>query len=399
MKSSKRVRIIAAVDEGIFSQVAASILRNQDYDLIAVHFYIDLEKLGMNPSEFPAALQKSNLTQIEKFCAGIDVPLRVIDITEEVLAKVYDPFWMATLTGAPSAPTLDWVSGFLIPKLSTLARDYKADFFSTGHLARKHDEKQGGVLRYLDPLLDQSASFSRLHSYLSPEILSRLILPLGEVSLDRLARLAQEMGLLKKPNREADEPETPSGLEELLLNHEHRRRWLFTPTLLQNPGVHARAPGDFFKPGPIQSHEEPGLPDHPGIPFFKVGDALAEYPGQVVLEVRNPSRTLVIGPALKLLARRAFIQDLVWNVRPKSSVNNLKLQVEAFGSNPIGEGSLMLYPGNLGELSLTAPLPGLYAGRWLTFYDGAWILGAGKVSEVRGDFEAQFQIEKNAEAE
>lgn len=396
MKSSKRSRIIAAIDDSIFSQVAASILRNQDYDLIAVHFGIDLEKLGLNPAEFPTALRKSNLAQIEKFCLGIDVPLRVIDVTEEVLAQVYDPFWMATLTGAPSAPTLDWVSGTLIPKLFHLARDYKAEFFSTGHLATKREEKPAGILRYLDPALDQSGSFSRLHSYLTPDILGRLILPLGEVSLDRLARLAQEMGLLKKT---PDDVGGKLGLAELLLNHEARGRWHFPRSLLQNPKVQARAPDDYFTPGPVRIHEDLSLSEHPGIPFFKVGDALAEFPDQVVVEIRNPSRTLIIGAPSRLEGRRVFVQDLVWNIRPKSGLHHVKLQVEAFDSRHVSSGALTHYPGGLGELHLDPPLPGLCPGKNLTFYDGAWILGAGKIAEIKAELEPQIPIEKNDEDE
>lgn len=400
MKPSKRARVIAAVDENIFSQVAASVLRNQDYDLIAIHLAVDLQAFGLDATEYPSALRKSNIVQIEKFCSGIDIPLRIIDITEEVLARIYDPFWMTTLTGAPSSATLDWVSGYLMPKLSRLARDYKADSFATGHLARKLEEKPAGILRYVDPTadpaMDQSDSFSRLSSGVDSDILGQLILPLGEVSLNRIVRLAQEMGLLKKGAEDAD---GKLGLQKLLEDHSARGRWSFTEAQLQNPRVQARAPSEFFKPGPMRSLDDFSSTEHTGIPFYKVGTPVPEFPGQFVLEIRNPSKTLIIGAPSDLDVGRVFLQDLTWNSRPKSVVLDLKVEAEAFGSRRSSSGLLTLFPGGLGDLRLETPLSGLAEGGWLTLYDGPRVLGAGKIAKALKGLPGQIPIEKDAESE
>ncbi len=402
MKSTKRTRVIAAVDENIFSQVAASILRNQDYDVVAVHLFIELEKIGLNPVEFPTALRKSNLEKIEKFCAGIDIPLKVIDVTDEVLAKVYDPFWMATLTGSPVNPSLDWVSGFLIPKLAELAHDYKAANFSTGHLARKLDEKPAGILKYVDTdtgmPLDQSATFARIPAGRSGDALEGLILPIGEVSIDRLLRLAQEMGLLPKERDGEPIPESES-LAALRADHDGRGRWKFTERMLATPGLQERAPEGTFRRGPVRSVEDFTLADHAGIPFFKVGDALADFPGEAVLEIRNASRTLILGPPSALLVAHVFIADLVWFIPPKSMVRGLKVEVLGGLSREVAPGRLTLYPGALAELQLEKPLVGLDAGMILVFYDGPRVLGAGKIAEVPRLSGAQLPIEKPVEYE
>jgi len=389
MKSPKRARIIVAVDDQILSQVAASVLRNQDFDLVAVHFHIDLERLGQNPDEYPSALRKQDLAKIEKFCAGIDIPLRVIDVTEEVLAQVYDPFWMATLTGAPAAPTLDWVSSFLIPKLASLAKDYRAESFATGHLVRKLEEKPCGILRYTDPALDQSSSFARLAD---PALLDHLLLPLGEVSFDRIVRLAREMDLLAKDPEDYD---GTIGSRKLLGQRIARGKWEFTEHLLSNPNLQSRAPTGYFQPGPMRSNEEITIAEHRGIPFYKVGSTLSEFPGQVVVELRNASRTLIVGSRSEIEIRHAFVQSLSWSIPPASSVRDFKMSVQAFGTHEVAPARVTLFPGALGELRLETPLVGLAYGMWLVFYDEDRVIGSGKVAEIP----PQMPIEKAAESE
>lgn len=389
MKSPKRVRIIVAVDDQILSQVAASVLRNQDFDLVAVHFLVDLERVGQKPDEYPSALRKQDLAKIEKFCSGIDIPLRVIDVTEEVLAQVYDPFWMATLTGAPVAPTLDWVSGFLLPKLSSLAKDYRAESFATGHLVRKLEERPCGILRYSEPLLDQSASFSRITD---STVLDHLLLPLGEVSYDRIVRLAREMDLLEKDPEDFD---GSAGARKLLEQRATRGRWAFPENLLSNPNVQARAPTGYFQAGPVRSHEEITIAEHRGVPFFKVGHTIAEFPDQVVVEIRNPSRTIIIGNLSEIEIHHVFVQNLSWSIRPTSPVRDFKVSVQAFGERKAVPARVTLFPGDLGEVRLEAPLVGLAYGTWLVFYDEDRVIGSGKVAEIP----PQMPIEKAAESE
>ncbi len=406
MKSSKRVRVIAAIDENIFSQVAASILRNQDYDLVAIYLLIDLEKLGLNSSTFPSAMRKSNLTKIEKFCSGIDVPLRVIDVTEDVIAKVYDPFWMARLTGAPSAPRLDWVSGFLIPKLAELAKDFRAESFCTGHLARKLDEKPGGILRYsddTDPYLDQSESFSRLKADSSSDVLDRLILPLGEVSLDRIAHLAQEMGLLKKPVLIEDDDEAEKidpdliAMADLLEEYRTRGRWEFTEAQLSSPELQARAPGDYFNRGPIRSTDEVTVEEHKGIPFYQRGDSAPEFHEQVVLDILLQSKTIIIGPKKNGAIGRAFLQNILWNLAPKNPIHAFPIIVSIFGERKWVEATLTLYPGGLGDLKLRSPLYGTARGTTLVFYEGSRVIGSAKIAETPKELSREIPIEMTAD--
>lgn len=341
MKSTKRSRIIVALDDQVLSQVAASILRNQDFDLIGVHFSIDLTRIGLDQEDYPSALRKQDIAKIEKFCAAIDIPLRIVDVTEEVFATVYDPFWMATLTGAPTSPALDWVSGFLIPRLAALSKEFRAEWYATGHLVRKLEETPCGLLRYTDPMLDQSASFSRLKSL---ELLDHLLLPLGNVSFERIIRLAHEMNLIEKDME----------IDQILNQRADHAKWKFTNELLQNPVVQSRAPAGYFKPLSVPRDNE---------------------------------------------VWRAFIQDLHVNVPPSSVVRDLKVTVQAVNGGDAALGSVTLFPGFLADLRLKEPLAGLASGSWLVFYDGERVIGSGKVAEIRPYSATEIPIEKAVEAE
>jgi len=84
MKPFKKKRVVIGIDAGLPSRVAASVLRNQDFDLMAVHLVCDLAALGSEPETYPSAMGASDLPGIEKFCESLGVPLKTIDVTRSL---------------------------------------------------------------------------------------------------------------------------------------------------------------------------------------------------------------------------------------------------------------------------------------------------------------------------
>ncbi|MBS1961479.1 MAG: MnmA/TRMU family protein [Bdellovibrionales bacterium] len=391
MKPSKRKRIVFGIDEGLPARVAASILRNQDFDLLVVHLRCDLAALGEDPETYPAAMRPSDLPAIEKFCESLGVPLKVIDVTEEVLAKVYSPFWIATLSGARFDGAGAFARDILFPHLQAIADARQADAIATGHFAKVTPE----IYRYPEESLDQSRILARL----APTQLSRTIFPVGDVALEMLLRLASEIGAAPKE----EGPFVFAKAERALVgSREKRGRWEWTDAQLADPRVQARAAGDYFKPGAIGGAVEFAVGEHRGIPFFQVGSPDPQHAGHYVAEVQPQARQLLVATEGDLAVDTLFVHRLVWHERASGGRHrSRRLLVEKESPNSrtarLGPArvpaTLFEYPDRFGELRLDSPLYAVAPGETLVFFEESRVLGSAIVvaSERRGKGEMPIE--------
>lgn len=394
MKPFKRKRIVFGIDEGLPSRVAASILRNQDFDLLAVHLRCDLAAIGEDPATYPSAVQTSDLPAIEKFCESLGVPLKTIDVTEETLAKVYTPFLIATLGGKRFAGSAAWVREILAPHLDSVARARDAELFATGHFARWTTD----LHRHPEAALDQSRSLVGLDR----ATLERFVLPVGEVSVEMLMRLAREIGAATKADGEF---ELAAEMRALAEDRARRGRWEWTDAQLLDPRVQVRAGEDFFKPGPIGGADEFAVGEHRGIPFFSVGAAVPQIPGAFVLETHPQSRMLTVATESRLGSRSAILQGLKWyEPNPMGAHRRRRVTVEkeppnarvgAIGPTRV-EGFLLEYPGGIGEVHFEVPLSGLGIGETLVFFEESRVLGSATITEIIRAFLPEKAIESDA---
>jgi tRNA-specific 2-thiouridylase len=379
MKSPKRKRIVIGIDEGLPALVAASILRNQDFDLLAVHLRCDLATLGEDPTSYPSSMGASDLTAIEKFCESLGIPLRTIDVTEETLAKVYNPFWIATLGGGRFGGSATWAREILFPKLEECAASRGAEGLATGHFARLAPE----LYRYPERAFDQS----RIFAFLDRARLERMTLPVGDVSVEMLLRLGREIGVIPKDDHSSLERD----LENFMAARSRRGRWEWAAGQLEDPRVQARAAGDFFRPGPVIGADEVAVGEHRGVPGYQVGSPAPSRPGYFVKSIRSPSSTLLISNEEGMATNHFRVQNVVWSEPPQGGEGHRlrRIQVEKeprTGSvSKIGpdqaSGSLLPYPGGLAEVRLDSALYAISPGETLVFYEESRVLGSAKVAD------------------
>jgi tRNA-uridine 2-sulfurtransferase len=380
MSSVKKGRIVFGMDDRFPSRVAASILRNQGFDLLAVHLQFDLEAHGEDPSTYPTALHKRDVAPIEKFCESLGVPLKIIDVTEESLALVYNPYWIATLSGKRYAADAAWAKEILFPHLEAIAKQRGAESIATGHFARKSPE----LYRYSEPEFDQSRILARLDA----STLSQLVLPVGEVSLDMLLRLAVEIGAISKS--ESGEKHDVSKLSE---DRKLRGRWEWSHELLSNPAVQARSAGEYFSPGPMSGSVDFNVAEHRGIPFHQIGTPVK--PGVYVGEIHPVTRAITVGPESNLSSSGVRVSGLTWcekDLKDRHRTRALTVEREPGnalrpGIGPVSvPGHLLEYPGGLAEITFEASLFGLAPGETLVFYEESRVLGSALVVEtLRGN--------------
>lgn len=393
MKSHKRKRIVFGIDEGLPSRVAASILRNQDFDLLAVHLHCDLAAIGEDPATYPTAMRSSDLPRIEKFCESLGIPLKCVDVTGEVIAKVYTPFWIATLNGSRFAASSAWVREIVVPHLDSIARARGADGLATGHFARRAPD----LYRFSESEFDQCRSLARI----GRETLAKLVLPVGDVSVEMLTRLAREIAGTDKEEAPFDRGRE---LQSLLKDRSARGRWAWTEAQLADPRVQSRAAGDYFRSGPVSGTSEFAVGDHRGIPFFSVGAKAPGNPGYYVKEALPQSRTLVVATEANLAVHTLYVHGLHW-LEPRDKAHlRRRVVIEKECGIPRTEkvgpdrasGWLLEYPGGLAEIRLDSPLFALGSGEELVFFEESRVLGTALLVEAHRSESQEKAIENPA---
>lgn len=146
--------------------------------------------------------EEEDVAACESLCLSLGIPYRAIDLSAEYEARVLDYFKAEYRAGRTPNPCVrcnrDMKFGFLLERAREEGAEF--DFFATGHYARV--EPRGGVphLRVaVDTAKDQTYFIHRL----SPEVLSRVVFPLGGLTKARARELAREFGLAA-----ADKPES-----------------------------------------------------------------------------------------------------------------------------------------------------------------------------------------------
>jgi tRNA-specific 2-thiouridylase len=392
MKPVKRRRIVVGIDGGLPSRVAASILRNQDFDLLAVHLRIDLAAAGEDPALYPSSMRPVDLPSIEKFCESLGAPLKTIDVTGEVLSRVFSPFWIATLGGRRFSGSLAFAREILFPHLEAIALARGAEAIATGHFAVKSPE----LGRYPDPMFDQGRTLAGL----SATSLSKLILPIGDVSLEMMMRLAKEIGAIPKGEKNAP---FEQDLAILTAARAERGVWEWTDTQLSNPQVQARAAGDYFLRGALSGGDEFAEGEHRGVPFYQIGARSPQYAGYLVREIHPQSRTLIVGPPARLRTERIFVKRLQWidesgageRFRPRrvtAEKEPSSVRVPALG--PMAVPALLFeFPDGLAEIRLFEPLSAIGTGDTLVLYQESRILGSAVVATVGPEPKVEKAIE------
>ena len=184
IKMKKKVAV--AMSGGVDSSVAAALLLCKGFEVVGVTMKLQDEESGA-------------ISDAKKVCDILGINHYVADFTKIFRAEVEDYFVAEYLRGRTPNPCVRCNKKIKFGKLFDFAGELGADFLATGHYARvtfengKHRLKKATDLKK-----DQSYVLYNL----TEEKLSRIILPLGEMSKDEIRARAEELNLpvAKKPD-------------------------------------------------------------------------------------------------------------------------------------------------------------------------------------------------------
>lgn len=362
--------IVVAMSSGVDSSVAAAMLARS---------YRNVRGVYMANWSQAARCAEQDYKDVQQVCKKIGIPCERVNFEREYWNNVFEPMIEGYSRGLTPNPDVGCnrhvkfgrLFQYLASRFSALPPS-KSWWLATGHYARvaiDSETQEHCLLRGLSPAKDQSYYLSSI----DPQVLSRLLMPIGHYQKLQIRDLAQSYNL-----HVASKPDS-QGL--CFVSQEHNRFDAFLNDYI------APKTGNFVtKDGKVWGQ-------HPGIWHATVGQRARvsmpqgdpRYTGTwYILEKRAVTNELVIvrGSEHPALYKRALsVANWRWIARPSTTATNLLLQYQSL-KKPSGIANIEWENEAPRTIHLTEPARAIAPGQVAVIYDGPRVLGSGTIVDT-----------------
>jgi len=356
----ERKRVLVGMSGGVDSAAAAALLQDGGYKAVGCTLrLLDSEVLGQELGSGCCSLE--DVEDARSVARRLGMDFFVFNFKDAFRRHVMDDFAAAYLTGSTPNPCIQCNRHIKFNALLQRADELEIDFIATGHYARVDRDGETGrwrLLRGLDRRKDQSYVLYPL----TQRHLSRLLLPVGDLSKAEVRSLAEARGLCnaRKPDSQ-DICFVPDG---------------DYPAFLRRYGGADLTPGDFVDTAGR------ALGRHRGLACYTTGQrrglgVSADRP-LYVLRKDGASNTVVLGDEAELYSSVVWAEGFNWVSLPPQEG---PLSVTAKTRYSQTEAAGTLYPEEDGRVCVEFDTPqrAVTAGQSLVVYQGEAVVGGGVI--------------------
>ncbi len=187
------MRAVVGLSGGVDSSVAAYLLKEQGVEVIGVFMINWHDKTGTLEGDCP---WKDDLVFAQLVAKKLGIEFHSADLSREYKKRVIDYMFSEYGKGRTPNPDVLCNREIKFDEFFRVAEEYGADFVATGHYCRKDSLDKDGktffrLLTGLDPNKEQSYFLCQLNQ----EQLSRILFPVGDLTKERVRRIAAEQEL------------------------------------------------------------------------------------------------------------------------------------------------------------------------------------------------------------
>ena len=353
--------VLAAMSGGVDSTVMALLLQNAGYFVTGVMMKLfENEDIGRDPLEPCLALASKG--DAEAVAEMLDIPFFVYNMAEEFRACVLGKFISEYERGRTPNPCVDCNRSIKFGALFDKADKLGCKYLATGHYARVEKSGDRWLLKKgTDTKKDQSyVLFS-----LTQDKLSRVILPLGELSKVQVRELAAENGF---PNASRSDSQDicflPDGDYATFIE---------------------RFSGKKPKPGNIVDLYGTKLGEHRGITHYTVGKrrglGISSSGRLFVKELDVAANTVVLGDNGSLFHSRLVAKDI--NLIATDTLDTgTRCTAKIRYAHSGAAATVRQYGENELSVVFDTPQRAITKGQYVVLYDGETVIGGGTIDDI-----------------
>ena len=356
METLKKNKILLGLSGGVDSTAAVLLLKEKGFEVVGYYFDV----LGNNEEGVKRAQEVADQLGIE-FIAE--------DVKNEFDRKVISNFCSEYSKGRTPNPCVVCNPNVKFKKLVENANKVGAYYIATGHYARVIQDEQTRVFHVakgVNERKDQSYMLYRL----GQDVLSRLILPLGEFDDKEKTR-----GIVR--NQGIDNADAKDSQEICFVDDDTNYE-----AFLEERGYKS-APGKFVdKDGKV-------LGDHKGISSYTIGQrkglGIALGKPAFVTEINSEKNTVTLGDNADLFKVRVISTDNVITDKNLDLTKPVNVQGKIRYAAKPANCTIIMIGKDLLEAIFEEPQRAATPGQSVVFYDGDLVVGGGFISEFNGE--------------
>jgi len=389
-------RVLVAMSGGVDSSVAAALLVEAGHEVVGVTMKTFC--YSETPDSGKTCCGLDGIVDARRVATALGIPHYVFDVEEDFTRDVIDDFVREYARGRTPNPCVRCNGNTKFRDLLVRGEALGCDRIATGHYVRvEHGPAGSGLLRGLDERKDQSYFLWGLPR----EMLPRLLFPLGALTKAEVRDRARKLSLAT-----AEKPES----QEICFVPSGNYRDLLAKKL--------PAPHPALQPGPIVRTDGSVVGEHQGYAGFTVGQRRGLGGGfdepLFVLEVRPETREVVVGTQDELHRDRVVVEELNWHGAQPELGREVQVQLRyrapavtatvvqpdlarrAPGTRAGGDGWDSAAGPEPLVLDLHTPYPAVTPGQSAVVFDGARVLGGGRIAESQQVAEAPAPVASGA---
>ena len=354
--------VLVAMSGGVDSSVAAALLVEQGHRVIGVTMKTFCYSEVEGPSQTCCGLD--GIMDARGVADRLGIPHYVFDVERDFTRDVIDDFVSEYAAGRTPNPCVRCNGNTKFRDLLHRGEMLGCDAIATGHYARMGRDAAGRavLLRGLDRNKDQAYFLWSL----PPQLLPRLLFPLGELTKPEVRQRARDLGL-----ETAEKPES----QEIC----------FVPTGDYVDVLEKRldAGHPSLSPGQLVTSTGEVVGEHDGFARYTVGQRKGLGGGRgerlYVLGSRPASREVVVGSWEELHRSEMFVRELNWLATPPTAGDEIAVQIRHRGHAA---------PAVVAEveaerimLRFAEPQRAVAPGQSAVLFQGDVVLGGGRIAE------------------